>query len=470
MTSRVPTRCSCIEQEEQTRRAIAEERATIARELHDVVAHAISVTVLQSRGARRMLGRDESQVRRALDAIEHTNTQALGDMRRLLAVLRDTEGDAATTPQPSLARLDDLVADVRDSGLAVELVESGEDRDVPPGVDLSAYRIIQEALTNVLKHASAASATVRLDYGDGRADGCRCATTAPVPSSPNGHGHGLVGIRERVAVVGGEIETGPAAGGGFEVMRPAALLGGAPMISRGHRRRPAAGPRRTADDPRHRARPGGRRRGGQRGRGVELCARARPDVVLMDVRMPVMDGIEATRLVTAVDDPPRVLVLTTFDLDEVVYDALRAGASGFLLKDAPEDRLTTAIRVVADGGSLFAPSVTRRLIEEFAKRSDAPPASLDGAHRARGGGAAAGGARDEQRRDRRRAVHHREHGQDARGADADEAGLRDRVQAVVVAYESGLIRPGGRVRRLDRWTSSGTPSGRPGCSTPRSAT
>jgi signal transduction histidine kinase len=205
-----------IEQEEQTRRAIAEERATIARELHDVVAHAISVTVLQSRGARRMLGRDDAQVRRALDAIEHTNTQALGDMRRLLAVLRDTEGDAATTPQPSLARLDDLVADVRDSGLAVELVEVGEDRDVPPGVDLSAYRIIQEALTNVLKHASAATATVRLDYG---ADELRLwVRDDGVGSSPsNGHGHGLVGIRERVAVVGGEIETGPAADGGFEV-------------------------------------------------------------------------------------------------------------------------------------------------------------------------------------------------------------------------------------------------------------
>ena len=85
--------------------------------------------------------------------------------------------------------------------------------------------------------------------------------------------------------------------------------------------------------------------------------------------MPEVDGIEATRVVTAADDPPRVLVLTTFDLDEVVYDALRAGASGFLLKDAPEERLTTAIRVVAEGGSLFAPSVTRRLIEEFAQRA-----------------------------------------------------------------------------------------------------
>ncbi len=155
-----------LEQEERTRRAVAAERATIARELHDVVAHAISVTVLQSRGARRMLGRDEERVRRALDAIEHTNTQALGDMRRLLAVLRDTEGDAATTPQPSLDRLDALVDQIRGSGLGVDLVELGESRDVPPGVDLSAYRIIQEALTNVLKHAAAAHATVRLEYGD----------------------------------------------------------------------------------------------------------------------------------------------------------------------------------------------------------------------------------------------------------------------------------------------------------------
>ena len=204
------------EQEEATRRAVAEERATIARELHDVVAHAISVTVLQSRGARRMLGRDEEKVRRALDAIEHTNTQALGDMRRLLAILRDTEGDAATTPQPSLERLDDLVADVRDSGLAVELEELGEDRDVPPGVDLSAYRIIQEALTNVLKHAEAARATVRLEYGT---DELRLSVRDDGRGaiSVNGTGHGLVGIRERVAVVGGEVEAGPAAGGGFEV-------------------------------------------------------------------------------------------------------------------------------------------------------------------------------------------------------------------------------------------------------------
>jgi DNA-binding NarL/FixJ family response regulator len=175
---------------------------------------------------------------------------------------------------------------------------------------------------------------------------------------------------------------------------------------------------------------------------VDLCARLGPDVVLMDVRMPVMDGIEATRLVTATLDAPRVLVLTTFDLDEVVYDALRAGASGFLLKDAPEERLITAIRVVAEGGSLFAPSVTTRLIEEFAKRSGTPATSID--------------VLTERETGVLRLV--------ARGLSNTEIaaelfitentvkthvarvlmklGLRDRVQAVVLAYESGMVRPG----------------------------
>jgi DNA-binding NarL/FixJ family response regulator len=178
---------------------------------------------------------------------------------------------------------------------------------------------------------------------------------------------------------------------------------------------------------------------------IALCAETTPDVVLMDVRMPGTDGIDATRAVTAVPDPPRVLVLTTFDLDDIVYDALRAGASGFLLKDAPEERLVTAIHVVAEGGSLFAPSVTRRLIEEFSQRKapSGPPAALATlteretevlTHLARGQSNAEIAA----------ALFVTENTVKTHVARLlMKLGLRDRVQAVVLAYESGLVEPGG---------------------------
>jgi signal transduction histidine kinase len=206
-------------QAENERRAITAERARIARELHDVVSHAISVTVLQSRGARKRVGHDDEAVRRALDAIEQTNAGALGDMRRLLAVLRDTDTDpeARQAPQPSLAGLDALVEQVRASGLQVETAIAGEAGDVPPGVDLSAYRIIQEALTNVLKHAGPqAHASVRISYRPDDID-ITVVDDGPGAATSNGHGHGLVGIRERVAVVGGTVDAGPADGGGFSV-------------------------------------------------------------------------------------------------------------------------------------------------------------------------------------------------------------------------------------------------------------
>ncbi|HWJ82135.1 MAG TPA: response regulator transcription factor [Nocardioides sp.] len=175
---------------------------------------------------------------------------------------------------------------------------------------------------------------------------------------------------------------------------------------------------------------------------IALCRAARPDVVLMDVRMPGTDGIEATRAVTSVADPPRVLVLTTFDLDEVVYDALHAGASGFLLKDAPEERLVTGIRVVAEGGSLFAPAVTRRLIEMFADR--------------RPGGRVLLPELTERETEVLRLVaeglSNAEIGQRIYVTENTvkthvarilaKLGVRDRVQAVVAAYESGLVRPG----------------------------
>jgi signal transduction histidine kinase len=204
--------------EEEARRAVASERARLARELHDVVSHAISVTVLQARGGRRLVGVDDRAVIDALDAIVHTNTAALGDMRRLLAVLRDADDPAVArqAPQPTLARLGELVDQVRHSGLPVLLDQEGIRETVPPGVDLSAYRIIQEALTNVLKHGGeGVSARVRVAYGADRLrlevsdDGCG----APAQAA----GHGLLGIRERVAVIGGAVQAGPGPDGGYVV-------------------------------------------------------------------------------------------------------------------------------------------------------------------------------------------------------------------------------------------------------------
>ncbi len=211
-----------VQHQKDVDRLVGAERAKIARELHDVVAHAIAVTVLQARGARAVLTSDTRAARRALDAIEHTNTQALGDMRRLLAVLRDAEEDSAPSPQPSLARLDDLLAQVRSSGLAVDLAVDGAGRELPPGVDLSAYRIIQEALTNVIKHADARRACVRLSYDEhaltvGVTDDGTSAAREPGRPVPSVTGHGLIGIRERVAVVGGEVVVGPDDGGGFQL-------------------------------------------------------------------------------------------------------------------------------------------------------------------------------------------------------------------------------------------------------------
>jgi DNA-binding NarL/FixJ family response regulator len=189
---------------------------------------------------------------------------------------------------------------------------------------------------------------------------------------------------------------------------------------------------------------------GEAADGREAVAKAgthRPDVVLMDVRMPEMNGIEATRVIATGDGAPRVLVLTTFDRDEYVYEALRAGASAFLLKDAPEHQLLAAIRVVADGGSLFSPSVTRRLIEQFAARgaSEPPPCELEELT-ARELEVLRLVARGLSNAEISSQLVVSEHTTKTHVASIlQKLGLRNRVQAVVLAYESGVVRVGGDV-------------------------
>jgi len=187
---------------------------------------------------------------------------------------------------------------------------------------------------------------------------------------------------------------------------------------------------------------------GEAGDGEEAVALARelkPDVVLMDIRMPKLDGIAATRLLLQEEDAPRVLVLTTFDLDEYVYGALRAGASGFLLKDAPEEQLAAAIRVAADGGALFSAGVTRRLIERFAQLdTTAPPPGLDELS-ARESEVLQLIARGNSNAEIATQLVLSEHTVKTHVARIlQKLDLRDRTQAVIVAYESGLVRPGAR--------------------------
>ncbi|GLW64953.1 two-component sensor histidine kinase [Actinomadura rubrobrunea] len=208
------------------RAARVEERSRIARELHDVVAHHVSVMTVQAGAARRVLDRDPDSAREAMTTIEEVGRTALSEMRRIVGVLRterdgDREGQELV-PQPGLGDLDELLQHVRDTGLSVQLWIEGEARALSPGVDVAAFRLIQEALTNTLKHAGAqARAWVRLSYTDEdltvevEDDGRGTATIM----ADNGErpGHGLVGMYERVALYGGELRIGPRVGGGFGV-------------------------------------------------------------------------------------------------------------------------------------------------------------------------------------------------------------------------------------------------------------
>ncbi|WP_051969558.1 sensor histidine kinase [Kitasatospora azatica] len=212
------------EQAEALRHAVEEERARIARELHDVVTHNVSVMVIQAGAGRMMLDADPEQTREALLAIETGGRAAMGELRHVMGLLTmDSAGDrpaatAETLPQPGLDGLEGLVGRIRAAGLPVELSVTGERRPLPPGVELAAYRVVQEALTNAVKHAQGANAVVRVAYGAHQLT-VEVTNTEGTPgeAAGTGNGRGLIGLRERVAVYGGTLQTGRRLTGGYRV-------------------------------------------------------------------------------------------------------------------------------------------------------------------------------------------------------------------------------------------------------------
>jgi signal transduction histidine kinase len=204
------------EREERARAAVADERARIARDLHDALGHTISTSVLQVSAVRRRLGEDQRAERDALLSVERSGRDSVTELRRMLGMLREEEGNGLA-PLPSLARVEELAKSMRTAGVPVEVRVEGESRSVPAGVDIAGYRIVQEALTNVLKHAGDARARVRVGY---EPDAVVLEVADDGPAGPDAHpepGHGLIGMRERVALYGGELQTGPGRAGGYTV-------------------------------------------------------------------------------------------------------------------------------------------------------------------------------------------------------------------------------------------------------------
>src|SRR4051812_8512202 len=228
--TRVQAREAAIEEEQQERArvAVAEERARIARELHDVISHNVSVMVLQAAAGADVFETHPERSREALGAIESAGREALAELRRLLSVVDAPLGEAeGLAPPPGLTRLPELVERVRATGLDVSVTVTGDRRALPAGIDFSAYRIVQEALTNTLKHGRASSARVDLRFGEHvlEVQIVDDGTAARGSNGAAGRGHGLIGMRERAAVFGGELQAGPHQGGGFTVQASIPLEG-----------------------------------------------------------------------------------------------------------------------------------------------------------------------------------------------------------------------------------------------------
>ena len=422
-----------------------DERVRIARELHDVVAHHVSVMGVQAGAARRVMrqqpekaggGADVDRGRRA-GRPSSSCTACWGSC----AATARTDGLA---PQPDLGRLPELVGGGRRRRAAGRAADRGRAAAAAGTLELSAYRVIQEALTNTRKHAGARTATVRVAYGPSTLE-IEVVDDGRGGAAPAGGGHGLIGMRERVRLA----------------RRPPARRAATRRRLRGARHVPAERAARMTIrvvlvDDQAMVRAGfrlileaeddiaivGEASDGEE--AVEVTRRLRPDVVLMDVQMPRMDGLEATRRLgrePGVDS--RVVILTTFEQDDYVFEALRAGASGFLLKNARPEDLVHAVRVVASGDALLAPAITRRVIQEYARRPARPrdDAALEllterelEVLRLLATGLSNAELAAQLFLGEGTVKTHVSHV-------LAKLGLRDRVQAVVFAYESGLVEP-----------------------------
>ena len=217
------------EQGALARQAVVEERDRIARELHDVIAHSVTVMIVQAGAAERLLDSDRDGVRSALETIRGAGGEAIDELRRLLGLLREAPtGNPSAEPQPGLARMGTLIRQAEATGLKVDFVVDGPSRPLPPGIDLAAYRIVQEALTNIRKHAGHATAKIHVSFSTRDLDLLISDDGRGTERDPNGTGHGLIGMRERVALYGGTLNSGPRHDGGFEVRARIPLNGPSP--------------------------------------------------------------------------------------------------------------------------------------------------------------------------------------------------------------------------------------------------
>jgi DNA-binding NarL/FixJ family response regulator len=424
------------ERELLAERAAAEERLRIARELHDAVGHDVSLIVVQAQALGATTS-DEA-ARATSERIAGLGRRAMDEMHRTLRLLRDTgtappdggAGEPPLAPQPGLAALDEVLDGAREAGVPITISVEGASRPLAPALDASAFRIVQEAVTNVIRHARGGDRALRrrsARAGGGRRGRGRERRVARRPRAGRDaraggavRRHAERGAPQRARVRGARDASLP-------MSRIRVLIADdQPLMRAGFRAvLEASGFEVVAEA-----------RDGEE--AIRAAERHRPDVVLMDIRMPGVDGIEATRRLPR----ERVLVLTTFGMDEYIVEALRAGASGFLTKDAPTQELVAAVRAVAAGDAVLSPAVTRRLLDRVARR-------LPSAAGAPGGLAS---LTEREREVLRLLAGGLSNAEIAAALVVAEPtvkthvsnllgklGLRDRVQAVIYAYENGLV-------------------------------